>query len=34
MTSGKFYVEPENLNFKVKKGQNVIWSENNPSHRT
>ena len=32
MTSGKFYVDPEILSPQVKKGQEVIWSENNPSH--
>ena len=32
MTSGKFYVDPEILSPQVKKGQVVIWSENNPTH--
>ena len=32
ITSGKFYVDPENLNAWVKWGQNVISSENNSSH--
>ena len=32
MTSGKFYVDPEILSSQVKKGQEVIWSENNPNY--
>ena len=32
MASEKFYVYPENLSPQVKRGQQVIWSENNPSH--
>ena len=33
MTSGKFYVDPENLSPQVRRGQEVIWSENNPNRK-
>ena len=32
MFSGKFHVDPEILSPQVKRGQEVIWSENNPNH--
>ena len=32
MLSGKFYVDPEILSPYDKRGQEVILSENNPSH--
>ena len=32
MTGGKFYVDSENFSPQVKRGHDIIWSENNPSY--
>ena len=31
--SGQFHIDPESLNRRVKCGQSVKWSVNNPTHK-